>query len=111
MSGTAHFTHQDTMKTDTTPRFQRNHARLGRLMPALLCALLAAPPSWAQTFKAPSAAPGGLLSAPPAAIPAAPAPSPAAGAPATASGARERVRPVDAIVAVVNTEVITAQEL
>jgi peptidyl-prolyl cis-trans isomerase SurA len=119
MSGLAHFPNQETMKTDITPRFPRNHARLGRLMPALLCALLAVPPSWAQTLKAPSGMAGGL-SAPPAAIPAAPAPGPATAAPAPgptanaptpASGARERVRPVDAIVAVVNNEVITAQEL
>ena len=79
-----------------------------RLMPALMCALLAASSSWAQ-LKAPSAAPGAAaprLGAMPAPA-ATPAPAPAT-APAASAG---RVRPIDAIVAVVNNEVITSQEL
>ena len=78
-------------------------------MPALLCALLAAP-SWSQSLKAPGAAPApmsprlGAMPAPAASTPAlAPAAAPSAGT--------QRVRPIDAIVAVVNNEVITSQEL
>jgi peptidyl-prolyl cis-trans isomerase SurA len=80
------------------------------LVPALLCALLAASPSWSQSLKVPGAAPGPTvprLGAMPAPATAAPAPAPAA---ATSAGA-QRVRPVDAIVAVVNNEVITGVEL
>jgi peptidyl-prolyl cis-trans isomerase SurA len=98
------------MKNLRTSPFQIRHPRRVRLMPALLCALLAAPPSWAQSLKAPSAAPSPMsprLGAMPAPAAAAPSLAPSA-APAAAS---QRVRPIDAIVAVVNSEVITAQEL
>ena len=81
-----------------------------RLMPALLCALLAAPPSWSQSLKAPGAAPGlgsARLNATPAPAETMMSPAPA---PSSSAGS-QRVRPVDAIVAVVNSEVITAQEL
>jgi peptidyl-prolyl cis-trans isomerase SurA len=81
-------------------------------MPALLCALLAASPAWSQSLKAPSAAPGPMsprLGASPVLTPA-PAVAPAAATPSPAAGT-QRVRPIDAIVAVVNSEVITAQEL
>jgi peptidyl-prolyl cis-trans isomerase SurA len=98
------------MKNLRTSPFQIRHSRRVRLMPALLCALLAAPPSWSQSLKAPSAAPSpmsprlGAMPAPAAGTPAlAPAVAPSAGT--------QRVRPIDAIVAVVNSEVITAQEL
>ncbi|MET0961431.1 MAG: peptidylprolyl isomerase [Noviherbaspirillum sp.] len=93
------------MKIDTTTRIPRNHARIGRLMPALLCALLAVPPTWAQTLKPPGAASPRLDAMPAPENRAAPAP-----APVPAAGA-QRVRPIDAIVAVVNNEVITGQEL
>jgi peptidyl-prolyl cis-trans isomerase SurA len=82
------------------------------MMPALLCALLAASPAWSQSLKAPSAAPGPMsprLGASPVLTPA-PAVAPAAATPSPAAGT-QRVRPIDAIVAVVNSEVITAQEL
>lgn len=77
-------------------------------MPALLCALLAAPPSWSQSLKVPGAGSGaglgsGLSSPSLGATPMAPAAAPSAGS--------QRIRPVDAIVAVVNNEVITAHEL
>jgi peptidyl-prolyl cis-trans isomerase SurA len=71
--------------------------------------LLAAPPSWAQTLKAPGAGAGPRLGGT-AASPAPAAQLPSASAPASTS-ASQRVRPIDAIVAVVNNEVITAQEL
>ena len=96
---------QGTMKTDMTSRSLPQSLRLKRIVPALLCALLAAPPSWAQTLKAPGAGAGPRLGSAPAAAPASPAPGQQ---PASAS---QRVRPIDAIVAVVNNEVITAQEL
>ena len=102
------------MKIHTTPRFPRNHARIARLMPALLCTLLAVPPSWAQSLKAPGVAPAAAsprLGATPApASSTAPAAAAAAAAAPSSAGA-QRVRPVDAIVAVVNNEVITGQEL
>lgn len=91
------------MKIDTTTRIPRNQARIGRLMPALLCALLAVPPTWAQSLKLPGAGSPRLDAMPAPASPATPAPFAAAGA--------QRVRPIDAIVAVVNNEVITGQEL
>ena len=88
-------------------------------MPALLCALLATPPSWAQTLKAPGAGVGPRLGG--AAAPATPgAQLPSEFAPAlpstststsTPASSSQRIRPVDAIVAVVNNEVITAHEL
>jgi peptidyl-prolyl cis-trans isomerase SurA len=93
------------MKNLRTSPFQIRHPRRVRLMPALLCALLAAPPSWSQSLKAPSAAPSPMsprLGA---------MPAPAASTPAAPSAGTQRVRPIDAIVAVVNSEVITAQEL
>ena len=72
-------------------------------MPALLCALLAAPPAWSQSLKAPGTGPG--LEVPRLGATPAPAQAPSAAA------ADQRVRPIDAIVAVVNSEVITAREL
>ena len=84
-------------------------------MPALLCALLATPPSWAQTLKAPGAGAGPRLGG--AAAPATPgAQLPSEFAPAlpstsTSTSSSQRIRPIDAIVAVVNNEVITAHEL
>jgi peptidyl-prolyl cis-trans isomerase SurA len=99
---------QGTMKTDMTTRSLPTSLRFKRIMPALLCALLAAPPSWAQTLKAPGAGAGPRLGG--TAAPLAPAAEPSTSAPASASSS-QRVRPIDAIVAVVNNEVITAQEL
>ncbi|WP_228527279.1 peptidylprolyl isomerase [Noviherbaspirillum soli] len=99
------------MKTDITSRSLLPSLRVKRIMPALLCALLAAPPSWAQALKAPGAGAGPRLGGA-AASPAPAAQLPPASAPAPAStSASQRVRPIDAIVAVVNNEVITAQEL
>lgn len=100
---------QGTMKTDMTSRSLSSSLRAKRIMPALLCALLATPPSWAQTLKVPGAGAGPRLGgAAASSTPAAQLPS--ASAPASAS-ASQQVRPIDAIVAVVNNEVITAQEL
>ncbi len=79
-------------------------------MPALLCALLAAPPSWSQSLKVPNAAPGSGAPRLGATAPAPAATSPAPSSTATSTSA-QRVRPIDAIVAVVNNEVITGQEL
>jgi peptidyl-prolyl cis-trans isomerase SurA len=90
------------MKIHRTASFNTKHVLRARLMPALLCALLAAPPSWSQSLKAPGPGPGPVAPR----LDAMPAPAPAA----TAAGT-QRVRPIDAIVAVVNNEVITAQEL
>lgn len=104
---------QGTMKTDITSRSLLTSLRVKRIMPALLCALLAAPPSWSQTLKAPGAGAGPRLGGP-ATSPAPAAQLPSASAPASASAsasASQRVRPIDAIVAVVNNEVITAHEL
>jgi peptidyl-prolyl cis-trans isomerase SurA len=95
------------MKIHRTPRSNNTPGRCARLMPALLCALLAAPPSWSQSLKAPNAAAGGALSP---RLGVTPAPAESALGPAPFSGT-PRVRTVDAIVAVVNSEVITAQEL
>jgi len=98
------------MKIPRTTRSRTNPVRRARLIPTLLCALLAASPAWSQSLKAPSAAPGAMsprLGASPAAAPAASSPT-SATAPATGT---QRVRPIDAIVAVVNNEVITGQEL
>jgi peptidyl-prolyl cis-trans isomerase SurA len=97
------------MKTDTTSRSLLPSLRVKRIMPALLCALLAAPPSWSQTLKAPGAGAAPRLGGP-ATSPAPAVQLPSASAPASAS-ASQRVRPIDAIVAVVNNEVITAHEL
>lgn len=100
---------QGTMKTDMTSRSLPTSPRFKRIMPALLCALLAAPPSWAQTLRAPGAGAGPRLGG------AEVSPTPAAQLPSASSPAStpasQRVRPIDAIVAVVNNEVITAQEL
>ena len=96
------------MKIPRTSRPITNPARGARLMPALLCALLAASPSWSQSLRVPGAASGptaprlGAMPGPATATPA-PAAAPSAGA--------QRMRPVDAIVAVVNNEVITGVEL
>jgi peptidyl-prolyl cis-trans isomerase SurA len=90
------------MKIHRTASFNTKHVLRARLMPALLCVLLAAPPSWSQSLKAPGPGPGPVAPR----LDAMPAPAPAA----TAAGT-QRVRPIDAIVAVVNNEVITAQEL
>ena len=96
------------MKILRTSYFKTNPVCRARLMPALLCALLAAPSSWSQSLKAPGA--GAPLASPRLGAPAMPSaatPVPAA----TPSAATQRVRPIDAIVAVVNNEVITGQEL
>jgi peptidyl-prolyl cis-trans isomerase SurA len=84
-----------------------------RLVPALLCALLAVPQAWAQSLKPPSAMSGApSASAPAVRGGASAAAKPAAATPAASPAtANSRVVPVDAIVAVVNNEVITAQEL
>jgi len=98
------------MKIPRTTRSRTNPVRRARLIPTLLCALLAASPAWSQSLKAPSAVPGAMsprLGASPAAAPAASSPT-SATAPAAGT---QRVRPIDAIVAVVNNEVITGQEL
>jgi peptidyl-prolyl cis-trans isomerase SurA len=104
---------QGTMKTDMTSRSHSPSLRLKRIMPALLCAVLAAPPSWAQTLKAPGAGAGPRLGGtelsptPAAQLPSVSAPA----STSTSTSTSQRVRPIDAIVAVVNNEVITAQEL
>ena len=98
------------MKIQRTSRSKPNPVRRVRLMPALLCALLAAPPSWSQSLKVPNAAPGGGAPRLGATAPAPAATSPAPSSTATSTSA-QRVRPIDAIVAVVNNEVITGQEL
>jgi peptidyl-prolyl cis-trans isomerase SurA len=100
----------------TPPSFSRRFKR-ARFAPALLVALLAAPCAWSQSFKLPGTAAGTL---PAAGMPAAPAvgkapaaslgPSPAP-SPKPSAARSTQVVPVDAIVAVVNNEVITAQEL
>ena len=89
-----------------TSRSRINHVRRARLLPALLCALLAAPPAWSQSLKVPGAGSGtgSGLAAPRLGV----SPEPAAAAPFSGT---QRVRPIDAIVAVVNNEVITVQEL
>ena len=91
------------MKIQSTASFKPTRFRRPRLLPALLCALLAAPPAWSQSLKAPGAGPG--LEVPRLGATPAPAQAPSAAA------ADQRVRPIDAIVAVVNNEVITAREL
>ena len=96
------------MKIPRTSRPLTNPVHRARLIPALLCALLAASPSWAQSLRVPGAAPGPTAPR----LGAMPAPATAAPAPAAApSAGTQRVRPVDAIVAVVNNEVITGVEL
>ena len=89
------------MKTYRTASFKPTRFRRPRLMPALLCALLAAPPAWSQSLKAPGAGPG--LEVPRLGVTPAPTQAP--------SASDQRIRPIDAIVAVVNSEVITAREL
>lgn len=91
------------MKIHRTASFKPTRFRRPRLMPALLCALLAAPPAWSQSLKAPGAGPGPEVPR----LGATPAPAQAP----SAAAAAQRVRPIDAIVAVVNNEVITAREL
>jgi peptidyl-prolyl cis-trans isomerase SurA len=102
------------MKIPRTSHPLTNLVHCARPMPVLLCALMAASPSWAQSLKVPGAAPGpmaprlGTMPAP--ATAPGPGPGPSTAMPTSSAGA-QRVRPVDAIVAVVNNEVITGVEL
>ncbi|MBK4733715.1 peptidylprolyl isomerase [Noviherbaspirillum sp. DKR-6] len=90
-------------------------------MPALIAALVAAPQAWPQSFKLPGAGSPTLpaATAPATASPTSPAlpasttsaTTSAQSRPSAAPAQAGRVVPVDAIVAVVNNEVITAQEL
>lgn len=97
------------MKHQHTPSSFSRRFRRARFAPALLIALLAAPQAWSQSLKLPGTSAGAL---PPAGMPAAPAATQApAPSPKPSAPRSTQVVPVDAIVAVVNNEVITAQEL
>jgi peptidyl-prolyl cis-trans isomerase SurA len=97
------------MKHQHTPSSVSRRFKRARFAPALLVVLLAAPQAWSQSLKLPGTSAGAL---PAAGMPAAPSARQAPAPSSKPSAPRStQVVPVDAIVAVVNNEVITAQEL